>query len=723
MKEQFKIESLNPPNIARIFDHQIRKLRVLMLRRKGEKLSGINLENGDIRGKSMKGADLRNSNLRNVKHHIPGRLFGGRSSFEAADLGGANLKGVFLTFMNFKGANLRGVNLQDQDLSHSNFKGADLQETNLRGADLMDTNFKGADLRGANLENINYFNESILVNTELDGIQISLTTKSPYDRVYCTPKVAQNWQDKTNEKRRKNGQSSVIFDTSKISIKYFIDNIKKDFYSDITRPFGLIEYIEKNRLQDSFTSAEDRALLGNKLIELYHSNPEARSKLYHIIIEIAEMLNNNLRDNLDAPYIPQQVIIQMDYLNNSKDVNISNGSMFGRIIGKINESMSVEYVDNKTQLNPRYSPHKDFAAASLGIEKIFAIRAYDQKPFRTINKYSKGEILNSIKVRPIGVANDFYHAFYETEEGLVIKICLYLSRTEGLFEEGKKHVNELDHKQISQLDTDLLSALGKLTSVNEKDKFISIYDIKDSEQMIMWLGGELNKIPNFKFNLHRFWDKLDMKLGEDNKNNKTVQTLTKSESKENSEFRSWQNIMTFIVSQKDNISNNYSEGAYQLIKWRIESVVATQSKDKRNNIDAIRLITADDKDVFYKICDTLLKSILSGDADNNSHQNLIRNKMSIIQGFEKNDVVKPSLILIYESGETKPCMLNFDIDERLEGSFEAKKLKDYNPQFWTEIILEYKIGNYISINNVKYKSIEELESAKFVFGDNIRFCE
>ncbi len=98
------------------------------------------------------------------------------STFEAANLVGADLKEAYLEGQNMKKANLERANLSDAflhktDLSEANlFKAnlfrANLLQANLRGANLQQANLIGADLSGADLSGAN-----------LTGARVGFTNK------------------------------------------------------------------------------------------------------------------------------------------------------------------------------------------------------------------------------------------------------------------------------------------------------------------------------------------------------------------------------------------------------------------------------------------------------------------------------------------------------------------------------------------------------------------
>ena len=94
----------------------------------GADLGGVYLGGADLGGADLRGADL-----------------GG------ADLGGADLRGADLRDADLGGADLRGADLGGADLRDADLGGADLRDADLRGADLRGADLGGADLGGADL--------------------------------------------------------------------------------------------------------------------------------------------------------------------------------------------------------------------------------------------------------------------------------------------------------------------------------------------------------------------------------------------------------------------------------------------------------------------------------------------------------------------------------------------------------------------------------------------
>jgi uncharacterized protein YjbI with pentapeptide repeats len=106
------------------------------------------------RGERMDRADLRGVDLSRT------RL--AKSSFDKADLDGANLENTDLS-----GASLRRATLREAYLVGANLSGANLETADLEGAKLERANLAGANLSRANLEG------AVLSNADLTGAQLS----------------------------------------------------------------------------------------------------------------------------------------------------------------------------------------------------------------------------------------------------------------------------------------------------------------------------------------------------------------------------------------------------------------------------------------------------------------------------------------------------------------------------------------------------------------------
>lgn len=95
----------------------------------------------------------------------------GKREFVSVRLGGADLQGQDLRWINFVQADFRGADLTDVQLVGSALIRADLREARLAGADLRWSNLTEADLRGADLSGAN-LTEAILKNANLEGANL-----------------------------------------------------------------------------------------------------------------------------------------------------------------------------------------------------------------------------------------------------------------------------------------------------------------------------------------------------------------------------------------------------------------------------------------------------------------------------------------------------------------------------------------------------------------------
>jgi len=172
-------------------------------------LEGANLTNAVLSGADIQGANLEGANFKEARLNeitsgklkgtpsalpdgykiINGYIVGNGVSLYDADLEGADLQGMNLSYVSFRSANLEGVNLTGADLArviwigvkgtpstlpkdYSIIKGnlvgpnTDLERADLEGANLDGVNLDGADLSGANMKNASLVNTS-LKNTTL----------------------------------------------------------------------------------------------------------------------------------------------------------------------------------------------------------------------------------------------------------------------------------------------------------------------------------------------------------------------------------------------------------------------------------------------------------------------------------------------------------------------------------------------------------------------------
>ena len=121
-------------NISQEELNKILKEHVLWLKREGGKRADLSCAN-------LSGADLRNVNLT-------------YADLSCAHLINTDLSGANLSDANLSDTELWNANLTNTDLSCADLSGADLEYANLSGADLRNVNLWNANLQHANLENI-----------------------------------------------------------------------------------------------------------------------------------------------------------------------------------------------------------------------------------------------------------------------------------------------------------------------------------------------------------------------------------------------------------------------------------------------------------------------------------------------------------------------------------------------------------------------------------------
>ena len=92
-----------------------------------------------------------------------------KSEIEKLHKDGKSLSNVQLKFANMKNIQLVNADLSNSDLTRADFTGASLYGVNLEGATLFKTNFEGANLKSANLKNANMLGADF-TNTKLNNI-------------------------------------------------------------------------------------------------------------------------------------------------------------------------------------------------------------------------------------------------------------------------------------------------------------------------------------------------------------------------------------------------------------------------------------------------------------------------------------------------------------------------------------------------------------------------
>jgi uncharacterized protein YjbI with pentapeptide repeats len=115
-------------------------------------LSGLVIEEAELRGLELNRLNLRGANLREVKLTTPPNK---RANLVRADLRNADLSGAFLVRADLQNANLAGAVLAGAELNEANLTDSVLENADLHGAILGNANLSGVSLSRANLEAAN----------------------------------------------------------------------------------------------------------------------------------------------------------------------------------------------------------------------------------------------------------------------------------------------------------------------------------------------------------------------------------------------------------------------------------------------------------------------------------------------------------------------------------------------------------------------------------------
>lgn len=127
------------------------------------------------------------------------------------------------------------------------------------------------------------------------------------------------------------------------------------------------------------------------LIQYGYHNPGKTGSVFHIIVELQALLDNQDTDSQHG-YVSQQNIIQLQNFAKSKDIQtvFNTGSMIASSIGFLGSDVELEFKSNTDEKN-NYTPHPDFALARLGYNTVYAIKNWSSLEPLTITKKVKAE--------------------------------------------------------------------------------------------------------------------------------------------------------------------------------------------------------------------------------------------------------------------------------------------------------------------------------------------
>jgi hypothetical protein len=408
-----------------------------------------------------------------------------------------------------------------------------------------------------------------------------------------------------------------------------------------------------------------------------------------------------------SPYISQQNIIQMQSFAKALDVQTSfnTGSMIASSVGFLGEDVKVEFVSqeeiNKSEgKDLSYSPHPDYRLAKIGNNNVFAIKNYESIEFLEIVKRIKlpdgtRKVFNTLKVRPIAVDSNFYHVYYQTEDNMIVRICLDMGRTHSLLNEAFEAFSD-----ISQY-------------------FFEIFEDKEAEEKGI---GERTSVSDFADYLLVRYPGLQEYVG--------------VKEKENDKQISWKSLLSSLEESKDTVFQEFPE-AYKALFWHCTNEIALEAKSyvrktlSRDSVAVIRLLASKDHDHYFKICQSLLignSKVLAGDTLNNSHTLVFIDKMENIKQNKQTETVTTPFLRFYLPTELQQEEefedYHYDVDEETIKTprkliVQGKDLKAMNPQLAFKINHIYQEGKQISIDHKKLTK-EEFQEYKLNPGDHVR---
>lgn len=416
------------------------------------------------------------------------------------------------------------------------------------------------------------------------------------------------------------------------------------------------------------------------LIQYGYHNPGKTGSVFHIIVELQALLDNQDTDSQHG-YVSQQNIIQLQNFAKSKDIQtvFNTGSMIASSIGFLGSDVELEFKSNTDEKN-NYTPHPDFALARLGYNTVYAIKNWSSlEPLTITKKGQGGEILNSINVKPIAVDSNFYHVYYLTEDDMVVSICLDMSRTKDLLQEGQLAFGEIAHYFDNSLDEGETN-LSEHSSVSQfQDYLVSSYPA--ISEYIPNQGRELT----------------------------------------------WKQLLQIIENSQSSIFDEFPE-SYKALHWHITNEISLLTKEEftQTNQALIRLMASKDHDNYFKICQSLLSGpskVLAGDELSNSHSFVFYDKMEKIKANLNTEEVTEPFVRLYEARDKGfvDYYYQFDMETTTPSQMivQGKDLFEHNPSLDISIKMAFEKDQSISINGVILNQ-EDFSQYKINPGDHVR---
>jgi hypothetical protein len=464
---------------------------------------------------------------------------------------------------------------------------------------------------------------------------------------------------------------------------------------------GVLPDLADLKIHDYIESSETLANYGLFLIESCYEYPQILGRLNHHIIAIqAKLENRQNASNESSPMITQQNIIQMrSFVRSNEDEKIfDTGVMVVRSCGFLGKAKIIFESTDKP------SPHPDFSFGRINLDgqntPMLIYKDWEEADYKSININQLGredvpgtdsegksitiknalrveKVLDSIKVKPLGVDPNFYYAYYLTQDNLVVKICLNMSLTKTLEQEGKKALSDL--------------ALY-LENANSLDTSIPDGTITIDQALISHSASTFAEYIKVRY--------------------------PKLVTEEAGHQLSWSKLLKEIKKNKDTVFADFPE-RYKSLIWHCNNEKAKEAGTSfiDANTDIIRFMTSDDLSIYFKVCQILKEfKVLDGSNLENSHMDAFRKKMDLIKVNESSEeVLVPHVILISPHPDVQDQPYGIEKQKDVE-SDKPIQTKDYpckgkeiisrNPKLGHLISLQFQLKETITINGIVLTKVQ-----------------
>jgi hypothetical protein len=432
---------------------------------------------------------------------------------------------------------------------------------------------------------------------------------------------------------------------------------------------------EKLRLEDHRLSSVHLQEYGRQLIRCSLAVPSQAGQLYHVIIKIQAELdkrasNSENRSSDSRPTISQQNIVMMNGLLAARKGTIvtQSGMMQMQVFGQIGKDVNIG--DNG--LVP--APHPDLVDATLQYNgrDLSIFRFKEGTAIKPVTLSKEGI---SLDVTPIGFSKDFYSTIYQTKEGVCFSICLWLSRTEQLFE---------DHKENWEYLAKVFErALKDIKRANSSPPVISsITTPKD-------MGAFLARL-------------------NDDQDNSPVTS-------------SWG-----AVRERLHTFTSLSPELRKLIDWQIAYSEFITSPNREANTDMMRIMASGEHSLFFKLAELLRENgAFSGPELDTCHRNAILELASPLQeAGQRYSNMTPRLIMnIVDPSSSQVSQVSQEINVDSDGTIiGADFLAIADGRISQLVNLELKLDKPVYVNGVPFNE-DQFMKYPLLAGDLFSFSQ